>query len=141
MHHKSDCVHLVCLYQTGEPEQSRRTSYVIIESGRVSMGTGAPLPPQVFVVVNSMKTLITAGVRALSVVPSFSLGTERLDEVRLIPEAHKPPSEGTKRNFSASLNSQTHLRSTEGLIGDVCMQVLRCTSFCTCSPDDLWGGC
>ncbi len=81
----------VCLYQTAELEQSRRMSSVIIESGRVSMGTGAPLPPQVFVVVNSVKTLVTVGFRVLSVILlSFSAG-QRFDKVHLVLETHETP--------------------------------------------------
>lgn len=130
-HHKSGCVHLVCLYQTGEPEQSRRTSYTIIESGRVSMGTEAPLLPQVFVVVNSMKTLIAVSVGTLAVILLSCLGTERLNEVRLVPEAHKPPTEGTKANFSACLVLKRQLSpfmtATEGLTREVCIQGARVT--------------
>lgn len=82
----------VCLYQTAELEQSRRTSSMIIESGRVSMGTGAPLPPQVFVVVNSMETLVTVSFRALSVVLLSRLGPGKgFDKVHLVLELHKPP--------------------------------------------------
>lgn len=56
------------------------------------MGTGAPLPPQVFVVVNSMKTLVAVSFRVLSVVLLSCLGaSQRLDKVHLIPETHKAP--------------------------------------------------
>lgn len=85
-------VHAVSLYQTAKLEQSRRTSSMIIESGRVSMGTGAPLPPQVFVVVNSMKSLVTVSFRALAVVLLSHLGTgQRFNKVHLVLEKHKPP--------------------------------------------------
>lgn len=88
------CVHAVCLYQTAELEQSRRTSSMIIESGRVSMGTGASLPPQVFVIVNSVKTLVTVSFRALSVVLLSRLGTaKRFNKVHLVLEKYKPPAE------------------------------------------------
>ena len=90
------CVSVVCLclYQTAELEQSRRTSSVIIVSGRVSMGTGAPLPPQVFVVVDSMKTLVDVSLGAVSVVsPSRLRTSQRLDQVHLVLEKHKAPAE------------------------------------------------
>lgn len=104
---------------------------MIIESGRVSMGTEAPLPPQVFVVVNSMKTLIAVSVGTLAVILLSCLGTERLNEVRLVLEAHKPPTEGTKANFSACLVLKRQLSpfmtATEGLMREVCMQGARVT--------------
>lgn len=65
---------------------------MIIKSGCVSMGTGASLPPQVFVVVNSMKTLVTVCFRALSAGLLSSLSTgQRFDKVHLVVETHKPP--------------------------------------------------
>lgn len=65
---------------------------MIIESGCVSMGTGASLPPQVFVVVDSMKPLVTVSLGALSVVLLSHLGAgQRFDEMHLVLETHKPP--------------------------------------------------
>lgn len=88
----SVCVHTVCLYQAAELEQSRQTRSVIIVCGCVSMGTGAPLPPQVFVVVNSMKNLVTVNCGDLSVILLPRLGaSQRFDEVHLVLETHKPP--------------------------------------------------
>lgn len=96
---RSVSVHIVCLYQTAELEQSRRTSSMVVESGCVSMGTGAPLPPQVFVIVNSMKTLLTLSSRAPFVgLLSSSCRIQRFDEVCLVLEAHKPPAV-QNRNF------------------------------------------
>lgn len=95
------------------------------------MGTEAPLPSQVFVVVNSMKTLIAVSVGALAVVLLSCLGTKRLNEVRLVPEAHKPPTEVKKANFSACLVLKRQLSSlmtvTEGLMREACMQGARVT--------------
>lgn len=51
------------------------------------MGTGAPLPPQVFVVVNSVKTLFTVSFRALSIVGAG----QRFNKVHLVLETHKTP--------------------------------------------------
>lgn len=65
---------------------------MIIESGCVSMGTGASLPPQVFVVVNSVKTLVTVSFRALFVVALSRLcAGHGFDKVHLVLQAHKPP--------------------------------------------------
>lgn len=77
-------------FQAAELEQSRRTSSVIVERGCVSMGTGAPLPPQVFVVVNSMKTLVTVSSGALSVILlSRSCTVQRFEKVHLVLETHE----------------------------------------------------
>lgn len=103
------CDHVECLYQTAELEQSRRTSSVVVESGRVSMGTGAPLPSQVLVVVNGMETLAAVNFRGLSVtlLSRFSTG-QRFDEVHLVLETYKPPAERSKNFKGDSMsNSQT----------------------------------
>jgi len=56
------------------------------------MGTGAPFPPQVFVLVNSMKTLITVSLRALSaILLSHLLTSQGFNEVHLVLEGNKPP--------------------------------------------------
>lgn len=81
---------------------------MIIESGRVSMGTGAPLPPEVFVVVDSVGTLITVGSRARRVAPLYCVG-ERLDEVHLVPETHKPPVEQGRVTMYIKISSQSLL--------------------------------
>ena len=65
---------------------------MIIESGGVSMGTCAPLPPEVFVVVDSVGTLIAVRSRARRVALLSRVG-KRLDEVHLVAEMHKPPVE------------------------------------------------
>lgn len=95
------------LYQTAKLEQSRRMSSMIIESGRVSMGTGAPFLPEVFVVVNGMKTLVPV---SSSVVQSCLSGGHGFDEVHLVMETQKPPVVQVKNFrvdfFSADLGPQ-----------------------------------
>lgn len=56
----------LCLYQAAEIEECRRTSAVVVERGCVSMGTGAPLLPQVSVVVHSVRGLVTVRSGTLS---------------------------------------------------------------------------
>lgn len=78
------------------------------------MGTGAPLPPQVFVVVNGVKTLVvTVSVGALTV-------GQRFDKVHLVLETHKPPVV-PNRNIrvetgKTSSNSQTDTRLQDVLL-------------------------
>lgn len=103
-------IHPVCLYQTAKLEQSRRMRSVIIEGGCVSMGTGAPFPPEVFVVVNGMKTLVTAN---SSVIQSCLSGGHGFDEEHLVTETQKPPGVQVKNfrvDFFSKFRSPTDLR-------------------------------
>lgn len=89
---------------------------MIIESGRVSMGTGAPLPPEVFVVVNSMKTLVTVS-SSVILLSRLSAG-HRFDKVHLVAETQKTPVD-TRRElqsglfFSAYLGLKQTMRLTQ----------------------------
>lgn len=92
----------VCLYQTAEMEQSRRMSAMVVESGCVSMETGAPLLPQVFVVVNGMRTLVTACSGTLSALLLLVLLLSHphgFDKVHLVAETHEPPAVGRQNIF------------------------------------------
>lgn len=80
-------VHTVYSYQTAKLEQARRTATMIIESGSVSMGTGASFCPQVFVIVNCVKTLII--LRPGTFLVPLSLFSQRFNEVCLVLKAHK----------------------------------------------------
>lgn len=88
-----------CLYQAAEIEESRRMSAVVVERGRVSMGTRAPLLPQVSVVVHGVRGLV--GVRCGTL--SALLRRRRphgFDQVRLVAEMHKPPEVTRQSKFS-----------------------------------------
>lgn len=76
-----------CHYQTAEVEQPRWTKDVIVVSRPVSMGTRASLPPEVFVVVDGVKSPVAL---RLILDRSFCTG-EGLDQVNLIVDAHEPP--------------------------------------------------
>lgn len=75
---------------------------MIIEIGGVSMGTGAPLSPQMFIVVNSMKTLITG-----SFMPSFLTG-QWFNEIHLVMEGYKSPAMHNKNFRSSSQLNKTY---------------------------------
>lgn len=85
-------VHFAYHYQTAELEQSRWTSDVIVVTRPVSMGTWASLPPEVFVVVDGVKSPISVLFRAMSGALEIRFCvSQRLDKVNLIVHAHKPP--------------------------------------------------
>lgn len=89
----------LCLYQAAEIEESRRTSTVVVERGCVSMGTGAPLLPQVSVVVHCVRGLIAARSGTLSAL----LRRRRphgFDKVHLVAEMQKPPVVRRQYKFS-----------------------------------------
>lgn len=83
-------------HQAAKLEESRRTSSVVVESGCVSMGTGAPLPPQVLVVVDGMQIIITV---------SCLVTRQRFNEVHLILENNKPPVIWGKNDYGKSKRS------------------------------------
>lgn len=103
-------VYFVHHYQTAELQQSRWTNPVIVVSRCVSMGTGASLPPEVFVVVDGVKCPVAVNFRATfgDTVFRFSVG-EGLDQVNLILDPHKPPVAEDGGNFVNG--SQTRLSS------------------------------
>lgn len=79
-----------CPYQAAELEESRRTSAVVIERGCVTMGTGASLLPQVSVVVDGVRALVTARSGTLSA-PLRRCRPHGLDKVHLVAEIQEPP--------------------------------------------------
>lgn len=99
-------------YQAAEIEESRRTSAVVVVRGCVSMGTGAPLLPQVLVVVHGVRGLIAVRSGTLSAL----LRRRRphgFDKVHLVTEMHKPPVVTRQNKFSVN-------RKKEKKISDEC---------------------
>lgn len=103
-------VFAVCLYQTAEMEQSRRMSAMVVESGCVSMGTGAPLLPQVFVVVNGMRTLVTACSGTLSALLLLLSHPHGFDKVHLVAKTHEPPAVGRQNIFGIQKKKKKNLQ-------------------------------
>lgn len=65
---------------------------MIVVTRPVSMGTRASLPPEVFVVVDGVKSPASVHFRAMSGTLDFRFCvSQRLDKVNLIMHAHKPP--------------------------------------------------
>lgn len=110
-------VHFAYHYQAAELEQSRWTSDVIVVTCPVSMGTWASLPPEVFVVVDGVKSPISVLFRAMSGALEIRFCvSQRLDKVNLIVHAHKPPVVETDerlnsltQSMAVKLSSQTEL--------------------------------
>lgn len=73
------------------------------------MGTGAPLPPEVFVVVDGVKSPVAVHFRAVFGTLDFRFSvSEGLDKVNLILDPHKPPEVEDGTSVSGR---QTHLTS------------------------------
>lgn len=89
----------LCLYQAAEIKESRRTSAMVVERACVSMGTGAPLLPQVSVVVHSVRGLVTVSSGTLSAI-LHRRRPHRFDKVHLVAEMHKPPVVTRQNKFS-----------------------------------------
>lgn len=65
---------------------------MVVESCSVSMGTGASLPPEVFVVVDGVKSPVAGHFRAMFGALDFRFSVSKgLDEVNLILDPNKPP--------------------------------------------------
>lgn len=93
-------------YQTAELEQSRWMSPMVVESCSVSMGTGASLPPEVFVVVDGVKPPVAGHFRAMFGAPDIRFSvSEGLDKVNLILDPNKPP-EVEDGNFVSGRQTQ-----------------------------------
>lgn len=97
------CLDVIWLYPGTELEQARGAGAVVVESGSVSMGTGAPLPSQVLMFINSVKPR-PLSTRTLSCV-SIS---KRFNKVNLVVHAHKPPAV-QERNTSGLINRERNL--------------------------------
>lgn len=79
---------------------------MVIESCSVSMGTGASLPPEVFVVVDGVKSPVAGHFRAMFGALDFRFSVkEGLDKVNLILDPNKPP-EGEDGNFVSGRQTQ-----------------------------------
>lgn len=65
---------------------------MVVVTRLVSMGTGASLPPEVFVVIDGVKSPVSVRLRAASGALDVRFcAAQRLDEVNLVTHVHKPP--------------------------------------------------
>lgn len=85
---------------------------MVVERGCVSMGTGAPLLPQVSVVVHSVRGLITVRSGTLSAL----LRRRRphgFDKIHLVAEMQKPPVVTRQNKFSVQRKKREKYISDE----------------------------